>query len=279
MTDPTISVLCSTGAFSRDPDRTDHLAILEYGPDLDVDGFEVIFYPDWYGEVGRIAQDLRESGLRFPAVHAEKSIGPLLGGATREEQRQGFQNLTSNCRFSSEIEAQFVVLHLWGLPASDLYIERNLAALGDCLSMAEDHGLQLAIETVPCLRADPLSIIHRALDQDERCKVALDTEFLASHNQLNESLDADWLWQDNRVIHVHIKDYNGTMHTPDNRRQYLHPGEGNIDFPNFFKRLKERGFSGSVSLEASAMRQDGSVDIKKLQESLAKLRELTRRET
>ena len=102
------------------------------------------------------------------------------------------------------------------------------------------------------LRADPLSIIRRALDQDERCRVTLDTEFLASHNQLNEALDADWLWQDDRVIHAHIKDYNGTMHTPDNRRQYLHPGEGELDFPNFFKRLKERGFTGSVSLEASA---------------------------
>src|SRR5438552_2638866 len=173
MTDKPISVLCSTGAFSRDPDRTGHHAILEYGPDLDVDGFEVIFYSDWYRDAGRIAQDLRESGLRFPAMHAEKSIGPLLGGATREEHRQGFQNLISNCRLGSEIGAQFVVLHLWGLPASDLYIERNLAALGDCLSITEDHGLQLAVETVPCLRGDPLSTIRRALDQDERCKVAL----------------------------------------------------------------------------------------------------------
>src|ERR1043165_9692450 len=96
-TDRLISVLCSTGAFSRDPDRSDHHAILEYRPDLDVDGFEVIFYSDWYRNAERVAQDLRESGLRFPAVHAEKSIGPLLGGATREEYRQGLQNLARKC--------------------------------------------------------------------------------------------------------------------------------------------------------------------------------------
>ena len=50
MTDKTISVLCSTGAISRYPDRTDYRAILEYGADLDVDGFEVVFYPDWYAD-------------------------------------------------------------------------------------------------------------------------------------------------------------------------------------------------------------------------------------
>jgi sugar phosphate isomerase/epimerase len=76
------------------------------------------------------------------------------------------------------------------------------------------------------------------------------------------------------VVHAHIKDYNGTMHTPDNRRQYLHPGEGDIDFPTFFKRLRERGFAGNVSLEASVVGVDGSVDMGKLQGSLAKLREL-----
>lgn len=272
--DSAISLLCSTGAFSRSPDYTDYRAIMEYGPELDVDGFEVIFYSDWYDNAVRIAQDLRESGLRFRAVHAEKSIGPLLGGATRDEQRQGLQNLISNCRLGSEIGAQFVVLHLWGLPASDLYIERNLSNLEDCLSIAEDHGLQLAIETVPCVRADPLSNIRRAVDIDDRCKVTLDTEYLVAHNQLTEALDADWLWQGEIVVNIHIKDYKGKMQTSDNHRQYLHPGEGDIDFPAFFKRLKERSYSGVVSLEASAMRQDGHVDMKKLEDSLAKLREL-----
>jgi sugar phosphate isomerase/epimerase len=76
------------------------------------------------------------------------------------------------------------------------------------------------------------------------------------------------------VVHVHIKDYNGTMLTPDNRRQYLHPGEGDIDFPAFFKRLRERGFEGNISLEASVVGVDGSVGIEKLENSLTKVREL-----
>src|SRR5262245_18882436 len=127
------------------------------------------------------------------------------------------------------------------------------------------------------MQSDPLTIVRRALDMDERCKVALDTEFLASHDQVVPALDADWLWERGAVVHVHINDYNGTMHTPDNRRQYLHPGEGDIDFPAFFKRLGERGFEGNISLEASVVRLDGSVDMQKLQGSLARLRELVDR--
>ena len=43
-----MQLLCSTGTFSRDPDYTDYRAVLAYGPGLEVDGFEVLFYAGWY---------------------------------------------------------------------------------------------------------------------------------------------------------------------------------------------------------------------------------------
>ncbi len=46
-----MQLLCSTGTFSRDPDYTDYRAVLAYGPGLEVDGFEVMFYAGWYAEV------------------------------------------------------------------------------------------------------------------------------------------------------------------------------------------------------------------------------------
>ncbi|HEX8730955.1 MAG TPA: hypothetical protein VF725_02740 [Ktedonobacterales bacterium] len=72
-------VLCSTGAFTRTSDPLSHEAILRYGPQFDVDGFEVLFYPRWYPEQERIARALSASGLDFPAIHVEKSIGEILG--------------------------------------------------------------------------------------------------------------------------------------------------------------------------------------------------------
>ncbi len=70
-----MQVICSTGTFSRFPDITDHQSILEYGPLLAVNGLEVMFFPGWTGEIEQIAAQLRASGLRIPAIHAEKGIG------------------------------------------------------------------------------------------------------------------------------------------------------------------------------------------------------------
>ncbi len=70
-----VQLLCSTGTFSRYPDFTGYQAILTYGPELEVDGFELMFYPDWTSEIEQIAAGLARSGLHFPAIHAEKGIG------------------------------------------------------------------------------------------------------------------------------------------------------------------------------------------------------------
>jgi sugar phosphate isomerase/epimerase len=157
-------LLCSTGAFTHDPDQTDYRAILTYGPALAVDGLELLFYPDWYPHVADIAADLRASGLRFPAIHAEMSIGPALGSDQPEARALGLQRLTENCRLG----AGLLILHLWGLPGSDEHLGRNLDALTACLTIAADEGLTVAVETIPCVRADPLGNVRRALDRSQR---------------------------------------------------------------------------------------------------------------
>ena len=133
--------------------------------------------------------------------------------------------------------------------------------------------MQLAVETIPGSKADPLSNVRRTVDHDERCAVALDTEFLALYQQLETALNSDWLWQGSKVRHIHIKDFDGRPFSDDQRRRYLHPGEGYIDFIHFFAALKQRRFAGNISLEASAIRRDGSIDMERLKVSLAMLRE------
>jgi|SRR5579859_7325764 len=273
------SLLCSTGAFTRSssPGWESYQAILRYGPLLEADGLEVLFYSSWYPDVEHIAGELRASGLRFPVIHTEKGIGPALGSAEPEEQAQGIKQLAVNCRFASQVGARLAVLHLWGWPGSDEHLERNLEMLAACLTTAAEEGLELAIETLPCVRADPLSNVQRAIEQDERCLVALDTEFLALYQQLEASLEATWLWQGGHVRHVHIKDYDGLVAEPDGRRRFLHPGDGHIDFAGFFKGLAAQGFRGSISLEASGLQRDCSIDIERIQASLAFLRKLLAR--
>jgi sugar phosphate isomerase/epimerase len=274
-----MQVLCSTGTFSRFPDITDHQSILEYGPLLAVNGLEVMFFPGWTGEIEQIAAQLRASGLHIPAIHAEKGIGSALISTQAEERAQGWRWLQASCRLAQALQAKLLVLHLWGHPDSDDRFADNLAVLSDCLAMAEQHELTLAVETIPCRSGDPLGNVRRAVEQDNRCCIALDTEFLALHQQLEAALDADWLWQNQLVRHIHLKDYDGAIYSTDNYRRYLHPGEGTIDFPHFFAALKARNYNGYISLEASVVNRDGTRDIEKLRRSLASLQRLCDDET
>jgi sugar phosphate isomerase/epimerase len=267
-----MQLLCSTGAFSRFPDLTDYRSILEYGPLLAVDGLEVMFFPGWTDDTEHIAAGLRASGLRIPVIHAEKGIGPALISAQSTEREQGWRWLQAGCRLGQGVGAKTLVFHLWGLPDSDDRLADNLAILPDCITLAEQYGLTLAVETVPCRSGDTLGNARRAVEQDNRCRIVLDTEFLALHHQLEAALDADWLWQNSLVHHIHIKDYDGAMYSTDNYRRYLHPGEGAINFLHFFTALRGRHYTGSISLEASVVHRDGTRDIEKLKRSLGQIK-------
>ena len=263
-----MQLLCSTGAFSRSPDYIDYHAALQYGPQLDIDGLELMFYTPWYEQIEAIAHTLQQSGLRFPVMHTEKNIGVALGKFNADEQERGVQWLSENCRLASLLGTKILVLHLWGWPELDDHLENNLASLSQCLDVAEQYELTLAIETIPCRHADLLSNVRRAVEKDNRCRIALDTEFLAQSNQLDEVFTSTWLWSPQHVLHTHIKDFDGHSFTSDGGRRYLHPGEGTIDFEHFFERLKQHNCEGYVSLESPAIDMNGHVDIERLRKSL-----------
>jgi sugar phosphate isomerase/epimerase len=269
-----MQLLCSTGAFGRYPTLIDHMDIAKYAPPLPVAGFEIMYYPDWTPYVEEIARDLLATGLRFPALHVEKSAGPAMTSTDAEMRAQGRAQLSASCRLGNLVGARVAIFHLWAAPESDEYIERNLAVLGECIDIALAHEMELAVETVPCVKSTPLEVIGRVIEQDERCYVALDTEFLAIHDQVKAALDADWLWNNGRVRHIHLKDYDGEQYTSDGYRRYLHPGEGRLNFPLLFAHLRERHFAGNLSLEASVVGPDGSRDLQKLHQTLDHLNRL-----
>jgi sugar phosphate isomerase/epimerase len=233
-----------------------------------------MIFPGWCTNAEMILSDLSRSGLDFPVIHAEKGIGGDLGDPSPGARSRGLERLMANCRLGSALGAKLVVLHLWDLPQSDTSIDRNLGALGDCVAIAQEVGLELAVETIPCRRYDPLSNVRKALALDSRCLVALDTEFLAQHNQLELANASPWLWQGNRVRHVHIKDYASPLQSRTSSRLYLHPGEGDINFDHFFTSLRKQDFNGAISLEASVIDHKGTVDLGKLCQSLAHLRKV-----
>ncbi len=112
----------------------------------------------------------------------------------------------------------------------------------------------------PC---NPLACIFRYCTR----RKALDTEFLALHDQLDAVFAASWLWQERLVRHVHLKDFDGLLASKEGRR-YLHPGEGQVDFRRFVQQLRAAGFDGALSLEARAIDAEGQVEVALIQASL-----------
>jgi sugar phosphate isomerase/epimerase len=70
---------------------------------------------------------------------------------------------------------------------------------------------------------------------------------------------------------VHVKDYTGALVGADGARRYVLPGDGSIDFPRVFDALDERGYAGTVSLEANAVRPEGGVDVDALRRCFARM--------
>lgn len=244
--------LLPTGAVTRAPDFTDHLRILHHVPPADL---ELSIYQGWSESV---IEDLH--GLPFVTAHAEKPIGATLSG-----DDPAFGRFAVNCRIARELGAQLVVLHLWELPDGDRYLERNLDRLPALLDLAEESGLTLAVETIPCTAGTPLDNVRRACERDERCRVTLDTEFLAAHDQLDAAHELGEV-----VAHVHVKDFHPEVWNTLPRR-YLLPGEGVLDIDAFLERL---AYDGTLTLEISAVADNGSIDTGRLEEALLWLRRL-----
>jgi sugar phosphate isomerase/epimerase len=257
------AVLLSTGSVTRDPVQTDHHEIVRRCPGLGVPGFELSVYRAWYGHLDDVVKDLREAGLPFPVVHAEKAIGAGLGSEQSDDADDALERFELNCRAAAALGAKTLVLHLWERPSGDRDFERNLTHLSTCLDTAAAYKVTVAVETIPGDAATPLANVRRALERDPRCRVTLDTEFLGFHGQLGESIEADWLWEAPFVHHVHLKDFDGRLREAGHRR-YLLPGEGTLDLQGFLTGLVERGYSGALTLEASAVDAEGQFDAARL---------------
>jgi sugar phosphate isomerase/epimerase len=268
-------IVCSTGAISRGPDAMDDQLVDRWCPEIAADAFEIMYYDPWYGRSDEIAARVRDLGLRCVAVHAEKSIGPNIVAEDASAREEVFIHLRENCRFTRAIGGSILVLHLWGLPDADGRLDEQLAVLPRLIDIAEDEGVQLGIETIPCTVSTPLENLERVIDADPRTRVVLDTEFLSMHGQLDEALDHEAIWADDRVIHIHIKDFDGREADPDGRRRYLHPGDGDIPFGRWLAGVAARGYAGPLSLESSVVSRAGEVDIDRLNETLGRLRHLT----
>lgn len=276
MTSSENRILCSTGAFIGRVNGRNHKLIEKYAPKLHCDGFEFMMYPSWYDKekMEEISEDLNRSGLSFPVFHADKSIGEDISRNEKPSDiPMAYEKFEKNCKLAKRIGAEKMVLHLWGGEPSDRAIQTNIRCFRDLQQMAETYGILLTVENVVCNQKDPMTHIRELLEVYPEICFTFDTKMAAFHNQLEELYlpENEILFTGNHIRHMHINDYAGG-YMDWSHLEALHFGEGQIDFQRYFDVVKKESYHGDYTVESTAMRQDGSVDIEKLNQSLDRVR-------
>ena len=263
-------VLCSTGALITRFNGRDPRLLKDILPGLEADGLEFMIYPSWDDKLDEVREIMlrlvNESGAFIPAVHADKRIGELLSLGSDEEIREAGMRFVRGCGIARELGAELLVLHLWGGPASDRNMERNLSVLGDYIRIAEEHGLLLTVENVVCAEGSPLEHVKEIMRAFPEARFTIDTKMAEFHLELPQTVGCSELWG-GRAAHIHVNDYAGGYKDFSDLR-VRHIGEGHVDFKPFFERILTCGYTGYATVESTSVLQDGSIDLPRLNRSL-----------
>lgn len=258
-------VLCSTGTMIGRPNGRNHKLLAGFAPKLTSDGFEFMIYDTWYPRLREVISDVSSMGLIIPTVHCEKGIGELLTLGKAGEAEEYFAR---NCEAAAKLGAGLLVLHLWNGIPSDSNFALNVKEFLRFQEIARSMGLLLTVENVVCNHNDPMTRQRELLRYG--ASFTFDTKMAAFHGQLNGLFAPENSGILRNVRHLHINDYGGGYMDWKNLRT-LHIGEGKIDFEEFFGKLPA-DYDGDFTIESTAFSSDGSVDLEKLNEDVAKVR-------
>lgn len=273
-------VLCSSGALITRFNGRDPALLRSILPGIEADGLEFMIYPSWDDKlpyIRGVMRSLAADGVFIPVVHADKRIGELLSLGSDAELEEAGERFERNCEIAAELSASLMVLHLWGGPASDRDIDRNLSVLSGYIGLARSYGILLTVENVICANSSPLDIMRRIMPEFPDCRFTIDTKMAEFHRELPETTADESLWQ-GRVSHLHVNDYAGGLKDFGDLR-VMHIGEGHVDFEPFFRRVKDSGYEGYASVESTSVLPDGSINTEKLNRSLRRVREGLTKET
>lgn len=267
------NILCSTGAVIGRPNGRDiHLLDLCLEK-LSCDGFEFMMYSTWYDTLPEILTYLRTLPTVFPTMHCEKGIGERISRGEEGDLPAAYDHFTKNCEIACAIGAEKLVLHLWSGIESDRCFPRNLEACGKLLEIAAAHGLLLTVENVVCNTTDPMTHLMELTAAYPELRFTYDTKMAQFHRQIEALYAPENLAVAKRIAHLHINDYQGGYMDWSSLRT-LHMGEGEIDFPPFLSFMKQNGYTGDFTIEATSFDGDGVIHFDRLNRTFDRLRTL-----
>lgn len=259
-------VLCSTGAVITRKNGRDASLLRTIMPRLSCDGLEWMMYESWHERADWLLR--QAEGFETPVFHMTKQIGERVSEGKLDEAVGIFN---ADCKLAAAMNAHLLVLHLWSGQASDQHIERNIAAYPVLRDIAEAHGLLLTVENVVCNRLDPLTHLRELADAYPDIAFTWDTKMAAFHSQEEALYKPENAWLLPRIKHFHVNDYAGG-HMDWANLGVKQLGKGRVDFDRFFAFVRQMGYTGDFTCEATAVNEDGSIRYDEMNSSLERIK-------
>ena len=223
------------------------------------DGVELCCLPGTPAEPGNLGRELR-GRIRDGLVELELELPALMLSlnAVAADQEQELAKLRDACALALDLAfgSAPVLVSTTGGRAAQWEAERDRVAdnIAAYAQVAGDAGLTFALE--PHVGG----VVHRP-DQAEWVRQRVSSEALAfNYDESHFQLQGLPVEESARIMvphaaATHLKDARGD---PQNVT-FLLPGEGDFDYPAFFRLLHALGYDGYVTVEVSAMvwRADG----------------------
>ncbi|MBR5858843.1 MAG: sugar phosphate isomerase/epimerase [Clostridia bacterium] len=265
-------ILCSTGALIGRPNGRNYRLLTQCIRELECDGFEFLMYSTWRDEIEEMKSFLCSLSVDFPVFHIEKSVGNLISRDNEGDVEQAISMFETNCAIARGIGSEKLVLHLWGGIDSDKNIKNNFECYKTLKSIADGYGLALTVENVVCNQRDPHTHLKELVELYPDVRFTYDTKMAEFHSQsaliyLPESNDVF-----ERISHLHINDYSGGYMDWSNLKT-IGIGEGQVDFARLFGFLRQKGYSGDFTVEATSFGEDGVIDFARLNRCFSRIRE------
>lgn len=220
---------------------------------LGYDGIELALMPSWHGDPAQLSQAMRRElraqlddlGLQLPALMDNLSL--VVDDA---QHRTNLERLKQAARLAHDLrpdDPPLVETVLGGRAADWESMRRPMAQrLADWARVAQREAVRLALKAHVAGAAHRPEHLCWLLDEVDHPHVRAVYDY--SHFQLRgiglaESLDALLP----RTAFVHVKDARGT---PE-RFSFLLPGEGEVDYAEYFRRLQRGTYAGFVVVEVS----------------------------
>lgn len=259
-------VLCSTGGIITRRNDRDYTLLRTIIPQMKCDSIEFMMYDSWHDCMEPLQAVLADFDI--PVFHMTKHIGEYISLGNMADAVALFR---TDCELAKSIGSKLLVLHLWSGRASDQHIERNIAAYPTLREIADEYGLLLTVENVLCNTQDPMTHMRMLADKYPDISFTFDTKMAAFHSQLDELYKPEnaWLWP--RIRHFHVNDYAGG-HMDWANMSVKQLGKGHIDFDRFFAFVRQMGYTGDFTCEATAVNEDGTIRYDEMNASLERIK-------